>query len=74
MGAWAVCPVGREACGVPFVEEGWVEVGRRRGERPLLRPDWSGFEGGTTRGEAAILQTPRVLGRSCYHGKKVGNP
>lgn len=47
-------PVGREACGVPLVEEGWVEVGLRRGEGTALRVDWMGLEGGTTRGEAAI--------------------
>lgn len=55
MGGWASGAAGREGCGVPFAEEGMAEAGLRSGEGTGLWELERRFEGGTTRGEAAIM-------------------
>lgn len=73
MGGWASWAAGREGCGVPFAEEGMAEAGRRRGEGTGLWALASGFDGGTTRGEAAMMLI-YVCVSVCAHARAVSCP
>lgn len=71
MGGCASRAAGRKGCGVPFVEEATAEPGLRSGDGTGLSELERWFEGGTTSGEAAMLEARRLGGGGCDHGRKV---